>query len=125
MPRLKVVSAALLLAVVAVAAVLPLAAAGAARAGCHCAVRMACCEDGTCRMGGDEAPADGLEWRPCRREAPASAAAPLDTFEKALKRDFFEGRERATAARLAELHPTRTHPEPPGPATPPPRLFSF
>jgi hypothetical protein len=125
MSRLKVASAAFLLAVVAAAAVLPLAATGAARGGCHCAVRMACCEDGTCTMGGDESPADGPEWRTCRREAPAAAATPLDSFERALKRDFFEGRERANAARLADLSADRTRPAAPAPATPPPRTFSF
>jgi hypothetical protein len=125
MPRLKVFSAAFLLALVAISAILPIAAAGAARKGCHCAVRMACCEDGTCRMGGDEAPADGPEWRTCRREAPAAQAAPLDAFERALQRDFFEGRDRATNARLADLAAVRPRSGAPGPATPPPRIFFF
>jgi hypothetical protein len=124
MPRLKAAAAALLLAL-ATAAVLPLAAASVARHGCHCAVRMACCEDGTCTMGGDEPPADGPEWRTCRREAPATAATPLNAFERALKRDFFEGRERATGARLADLAATRPRADAPGPATPPPRLLPF
>ena len=125
MPRVKVFSAALLLALVAIAAVLPIAAAGAARKGCHCAVRMACCEDGTCRMGGDESPANGPEWRTCRREAPATATTPLDAFERALQRDFFEGRDRATAPRLTDLAAARPRSDAPGPATPPPRFFSF
>jgi hypothetical protein len=122
---MKVFSAALLLALVAIAFVLPIAAAGVSRKGCHCVVRMACCEDGTCRMGGDEAPADGPEWRTCRREAPAAQAAPLDALERALKKDFFEGRERAALTRLADLAVTRLRSDAPGPATPPPRLFSF
>jgi len=125
MPRLKAAAAALLVALMAAASVLPLAAAGAARRGCHCAVRMACCEDGTCTMGGDEPPADGPEWRTCRREAPAALTAPLDAFERALNRDFLEGRERAASSRLADLAAARLRSDEPDPATPPPRDFSF
>lgn len=125
MPRFKVLPAAFLLALVAIAAVLPIAAAGVSRTGCHCAVRMACCEDGTCRMGGDEAPADGPEWRTCRREAPVTAATLLDSFERALKRDFFEGRKRSASSRLTDLAAARLRSDAPGPATPPPRFFSF
>jgi hypothetical protein len=117
--------AALLVVFAVVAAVLPLAGAGVAHHGCHCAVRMACCEDGTCTMAGDEPPADGPEWRTCRREAPATAATLLDAFERALKRDFFEGRDRATSSRLADLATTRPRARAPLPATPPPRLSSF
>ncbi len=70
-PRPKAVPA-LLLVFVAAAAVLPLAASGTSRHGCHCPIRMACCENGTCTMSGSEPPATGPEWRTCRREAPAS-----------------------------------------------------
>ena len=125
MHRLRRVSAAFLLAFAATAAMLPLAAASAARLGCHCAVRMACCEDGTCRMGGDEAPANGPEWRTCRREAPMTAATLLDSFERALKRDLFEGRKRSASSRLTDLAAAPLRSDAPGPATPPPRLFSF
>jgi hypothetical protein len=125
MRRLKTAVAALLLALVAAAAVLPLAAGGATQRGCHCAIRMACCEDGTCRMGLDEAPADGPEWRTCRREAPAALAACLDAFERALKRDFFEVGRRESGSRIADLLVAPPRPEAPGPATPPPRDFSF
>ena len=125
MPRLRVISSAFLLALVAIAAILPIAASGAARGGCHCAVRMACCEDGTCRMGGDEAPANGPEWRTCRREAPATAATLLDSLERALKRNLFEGRKRAASSRLADVAATRPRSGAPDPATPPPRLFSL
>ncbi|HVO50611.1 MAG TPA: hypothetical protein VMV60_06435 [Thermoanaerobaculia bacterium] len=124
MPRLRPAATALLLAFVVAAAVLPLAASGE-RHGCHCAVRMACCENGTCTMGGDEPPADGPEWRTCRREAPASAAAPLDAFERAVKGDFFEGRQRVAPSPLADLAATRPRSNAPGPATPPPRALSF
>jgi hypothetical protein len=76
-------------------------------------------------MDGDEAPADGPEWRTCRREAPVTAAAPLDAFERALREGSFKGKERATVARLAELHPGRPRSGAPAPVTPPPRFFSF
>jgi hypothetical protein len=122
MHRLRQVSAALFLALVAATAVLPLAASTAARHGCHCPVKMQCCEDGTCTMGGDEAPADGPEWRTCRRDAPAVQAGPLDAFERAsLKRGFFEGRERTASSRLADLAATRPRYGAPVPAAPPPR----
>jgi hypothetical protein len=123
MHRLRQFSAALLLALVAAAAVLPLAASTATRRGCHCPVKMQCCEDGTCTMGGDESPATGPEWRTCRREA-QSIATPLDVFERAL-RNSIGGKGRGTAARLAELHPTGARSTAPDPATPPPRSFSF
>jgi hypothetical protein len=123
--RVRVVSTALLLVLLGAAAVLPIAAAGATRAGCHCAVRMACCEDGTCTMDGPERPADRPEWRTCRRETPASTAVSLEAFERALRRDFFEGRMRASAARFADLPVVPPRASAPIPATPPPRSFSF
>ena len=122
MHRLDQISAALLLALVAVTAVLPLASARGERRGCHCVARMMCCEDGTCRMGGDDVPATGPEWRTCRRESQAAQAGPFDAFERAsLKRDFLEGRERAASSRLADLAATRPRYGAPVPATPPPR----
>lgn len=124
MPRLKKPAATLLLALVAAAGILPLAAAGAARRGCHCAVRMACCEDGTCTMGRDEPPATNPEWRGCRREAPTAATTPLDAFERALTSSNDDESER-DAGRIADGTSVRTRPNAPDPATPPPRLFSF
>ncbi|HQQ78713.1 MAG TPA: hypothetical protein PLB01_15270 [Thermoanaerobaculia bacterium] len=124
MQRVKALSAALLLALVAAAAVLPLVAAGAARGGCHCAVRMACCEDGTCMMGGDEQPADGPEWRTCRREAPAGSMNPLDSYERALK-SFFEWKRASATASLDDIPVAPGRAASSCPATPPPRLFSF
>src|SRR5271169_2768653 len=122
MRRLREVSAALLLALVATAAVLPLAAARAERHGCHCRVRMACCEHGTCTMAGSESPPAGPEWRTCRRELPARPS--LDAFERALKSSF-EGEDREPATRSAELRPTRPRTGAPNPDPPPPRVFSF
>jgi hypothetical protein len=119
------VAAALLLAFISSAAILPLASSGARRHGCHCPVRMACCENGTCTMSGAEPPATGPEWRTCRREAPASAATLLDAFERAVRKDFLERRERESGARVADLLVARLRSDAPGPATPPPRVFSF
>jgi|SRR5664279_1355752 hypothetical protein len=124
MHRLREVSAALLLALVATAAVLPVAAAGAARRGCHCAVRMACCEDGTCTMGRDEPPADGPEWRSCRRDAPAATTLPLDAFERALSGTSTDANARMVG-RIGAILPARPHSTSLLPATPPPRLVSF
>ncbi len=124
MRRLKVASAALLLSLVAAGAVLPLAAAGAGHRGCFCTVRMACCEEGTCAMGGDEPPATNPEWRRCRREAPSDAETALDAFERALTSSAEEKSARI-GSRVAEVSIACTHPTAPGPATPPPRPLSF
>lgn len=116
-------SAALLLVVVAAVSVLPFAAAGAEhRGGCHCVVRMDCCEDGTCPMGGPEPPATGLEWRTCRREAPATT--PIDAFDGALP-ESTPGSNFETSAPIAAMSPDRTHLASPIPTTPPPRFLSF
>lgn len=119
MHRLNQVPAALLLALVAVTAVLPLATASGGRRGCHCVVRMMCCEDGTCTMGGDEPPAAGPEWRTCRREAPATATA-IDAFERALTESSGD-RDRRNTSNLAAASPASPRFTPPIPATPPPR----
>lgn len=124
MHRLREASAALLLALVATAAILPLAAARTERRGCHCAVRMACCEDGTCTMGGDEPPATDPEWRGCRREAPAAAARPLDAFDRALPNTSRAGVAQPRR-RIAEVSTGRPKTTAIIPAVPPPRLFSF
>src|ERR1019366_7050016 len=119
MHRLREASAALLLALVATAAILPLTAAHPGHRGCHCAVRMACCEEGTCTMGGDEPPATSPEWRSCRREAPAAAATPLDAFERALT-DSGEEERILAPGRAAEVPTGRLRAAAPYPATPPP-----
>ena len=124
MHPLREVSAAFLLALVATAAILPLAASRDERRGCHCAVRMACCEDGTCTMGGDEPPASSQEWRSCRREAPASAPTPLEAFDRALA-ETSEAGDAQPGVRIAEVSTGRPRPAAAIPATPPPRLFSF
>lgn len=119
MHLLRQVSAVLLLALAVALAVLPLAAASTERRGCHCVVRMACCKDGTCTMGGDEPPASGPEWRRCRREAPATATS-IDAFERALTESpqGHDPRITASVAAVALASPRFTQPIP---ATPPPR----
>jgi hypothetical protein len=116
-------SAALVVALVLVAAVLPLATAGGGRRGCHCVVRMACCEDGTCTMGGDAAPSTGPEWRTCRREAPAATTS-IDVFERALTQTSQEATA-PSARTLALVVADAVHARVSSPATPPPRSFSF
>jgi len=124
MSRLRLISSAILLALMVTAAVLPLAAARAAGKGCHCPVKMACCKDGTCPMAGHEPPADGPEWRTCRREAVGTASAPLDPFERALMNSG-EAAPRRPVGEAAAVHSDRPRSTTPGPATLPPRSLSF
>ena len=119
MHRLSRVLAALLLAFLAATAVLPVAAESAETRGCHCVVRMACCEDGTCLMGEPEPPATGPEWRTCRREAPATTTS-VDAFERALL-DIAEERDTPATGSTAAISPGLSHSASPIPATPPPR----
>jgi len=123
MHRLRRVSAALLLPLALAAVVLPLTVAGAERHGCHCAVRMACCEEGTCTMGGEEPPATGPEWRTCRREAPAATTS-IDVFERAVTQTSQEATA-PSARTLALVVADAVHARVSSPATPPPRSFSF
>ncbi|HEX7528520.1 MAG TPA: hypothetical protein VF425_05375 [Thermoanaerobaculia bacterium] len=123
MHRLRQVSAALLLALVAGTAVLPLAAASAGRRGCLCLVKMGCCEGGTCTMGGNEPPATRPEWRTCQREAPAVTPT-NDAFERALANVPTEA-VRPSAQLLARVLTDPFHARIPSPSTPPPRFFSF
>lgn len=123
MPRPRAVSSVVLLAFLMMAAVLPLAARGSDK-GCHCPVKMACCEDGTCTMGGDEPPADGPEWRTCRREAAGTAPSPLDAFERALTSSN-EVTPQRPVTEAAAVDPCRLASTASGPTSPPPRVFSF
>ena len=114
--------AVLFVAFAAATALLPLAAAGAVERGCHCVVRMDCCKDGTCPMGGPEPPATGPEWRTCRREAPATT--PINAFDRALP-ESTPGSDFLTSALIVATSPNRTQLAFPIPATPPPRFVSF
>ncbi len=122
MHRLRQVSAALLLALAAGTAVLPVAAANVGSRGCLCLVRMGCCEDGTCAMSGDEPPATRPEWRTCQRAAPAAAPA-NDAFERALPNVSHEA-VKPGARPLARVANDPFRARIPSPSTPPPR-FSF
>lgn len=115
-------AAALLLPLALAAVFLPLAAAGAERHGCHCVVRMICCEEGTCTMG-DEPPATGPEWRTCRRGA-SSALTSIDAFERALTTTAYQGDD-SSAGRLTSVIPSAARYTEHIPATPPPRFVSF
>jgi hypothetical protein len=120
MHRLRNSSAALLLAVVAAVSALPFAAAGETPGGCHCVVRMECCEDGTCTMGAYEPPAAGPEWRTCRREQ-AATTTPVDAFERALMSETDDSASRPTGQIVAHS-PRLKHFAATDPSTPPPRF---
>jgi hypothetical protein len=124
MTRIRLIASAFLLALLVTGAVLPLAAAGAAGAGCHCKVRMACCEEGTCPMGGHEAPAEGPEWRTCRREASATAPPPLDAFDRALMTSV-DATRLPPVGEAAAIDPAHPRSATFVPTTPPPRSLSF
>lgn len=123
MHRLRQVSAAFIPALVTGTAVLPLAAANAGPHGCLCLVKMGCCEDGTCTMGGDEPPATRPEWRTCQREAPAVTPT-NDAFEQALANVPTEA-VRPNARPLARVTNDPFHARIESPSTSPPRFFSF
>ena len=46
------------------------------RHGCHCPVKMACCEAGLCHGGMDSTPSSGPSWSGCRDEAPLRPRLP-------------------------------------------------
>lgn len=116
-----------LVAVIAAALLLPLASLARlsppadAPHGCHCPVKMACCEAGLCH--GETEPSSVPSWSGCRDEAPHRAAVPppSTTFDGALLGGTSpdgcapESPLFGTAPRLAE-------PGGPAPAIPPPRL---
>lgn len=71
-----------LVAIVAATLLLPLVALArvsrprAEPHGCHCPVKMACCEAGLCHGDMDPQPSSGPSWSGCRDEAPNGSAAP-------------------------------------------------
>jgi hypothetical protein len=92
------------------------------RHGCHCPVKMACCEAGLCHGDADAAPSGGLSWSACRDEAPQRAAvpAPSTALDSALLPASASGvsENRST---IAFVTPVRADAAGPAPATPPPR----
>jgi len=121
MNALRRLSALTVVAIALAATLLPIAKS-AERRGCHCLVRMACCEDGTCTMG-DEPPASGPEWRTCRRETSAAATS-IDIFDRALT-DAAEEDDASSTERVMSVVPVAVQPTEHIPATPPPRGLSF
>lgn len=122
-------SAGALLAVLAATLLSPLAALARtlprpAPHGCHCPVKMACCEAGLCHAD-DPAPGSGPSWSGCRDEAPDRAAtpAPSSTFDAALLpvSDSVTGDD---GSPVRSVEATRAIAPARDPATPPPRRSS-
>lgn len=123
--------AAALLAILAATLLLPLgtlATAGAPESaphGCHCPVKMACCEAGLCHRDEDATPTSGPSWSGCRDEAPAPSSPPAPS--SALDSALLTGS--GTAARDDGARADLVVPAPASacetaPATPPPRSSS-
>jgi len=90
--------------------------------GCHCPVKMACCEAGLCHTEDEAAPSSGPSFTGCRDEAPgrAEVPAPSTAFDGALLLDG-DDRSEETGAPALWMAPSRVGPSAPVPATPPPR----
>jgi len=114
-----VLAATLLLPVAALARV---AAPSAFTHGCHCPVKMACCEAGLCHGEMDTEPSDGPSWSGCRDEAPhrATVPPPSTAFDGALLPD---PASRADDPRSLPpfVAPGGADAPGPTPSTPPPR----
>jgi hypothetical protein len=118
-----------LVAVLAATLLLPLAALarisppGVEKHGCHCPVRMACCEAGLCHGEMDTGPSSGPSWSGCRDEAPHRAAVPSPStaFDGALL-VASSPRARTPGAPFSYLPARFVEASGPAPATPPPRL---
>ena len=119
-----------LVAVLAATLLLPLAALarlsppGVGKHGCHCPVKMACCEAGLCHGETDTEPSSGPSWSGCRDEAPHRAAvpAPSTAFDGALLVESLP-RAEASGAPISFLPVSFGGPDGPAPAIPPPRIF--
>jgi hypothetical protein len=117
-----------LVAVIAATLILPFAALArpskpaAGPHGCHCPVKMACCEAGLCHGDMDTEPPAAPSWSGCRDEAPDRTAvpAPSTSFDGAL---LVESASHAadTGAPVSFVAPTRADASGPAPAIPPPR----
>lgn len=117
-----------LVAVLAATLLLPLAALARSSApavkphGCHCPVKMACCEAGLCHGDMDPEPSSSPSWSGCRDEAPDRTAvpAPPNAFDGALLADVSPlASETGVPASL--VVPAAAGVSGPSPATPPPR----
>lgn len=121
-------SAGALLAVLAATLLLPLATLARVQSsksgphGCHCPVKMACCEAGLCHGDMDSTPSSGPSWSGCRDEAPlpSAAPAPASAFDGAL---LSESAPRAdeTGARISCSERICAESRGTPPAIPPPR----
>lgn len=117
-----------LVAVLAATLLLPLAslarvgASSPGKHGCHCPVKMACCEAGLCHGDMDAEPSSGPSWSGCRDEAPHRAAVPSPStaFDGALIAESSPCAE-PTGARLTSLPARFVEADGPAPAIPPPR----
>jgi hypothetical protein len=90
--------------------------------GCHCPVKMACCEAGLCHGDMESEPSAGASWSGCRDETPHRAAVlfPSAAFDGALLREAAPAAAEAGTP-ITFVTPERGDALPPDPATPPPR----
>ncbi len=91
--------------------------------GCHCPVKMACCEAGLCHAEEEAPPSSGPSFTGCRDEAPgrAEVPAPSTAFDGALLLDA-DDRSVEPGAPALSVAPRRLGTSVPVPATPPPRV---
>ena len=92
------------------------------RHGCHCPVKMACCEAGLCHGDMDTSPSSSPSWSGCRDEAPLQAAlpAPSTAFDGALLPEP-AARPSGTFFRVPLVAAAGPEASGPPPAAPPPR----
>ena len=117
-----------LLAVLAATLLFPVAAFARAAPrpashGCHCPVKMACCDAGLCHADvEDRSPGSGPSWSGCRDAAPNEHGAPPPStaLDFALLPDDAPATPEAASGAVL-LSPAAPDFAGPGPATPPPR----
>ncbi len=90
--------------------------------GCHCPVKMACCEAGLCHGDMEPEPSADPSWSGCRDEAPHRAVVPPPSaaFDGALLLGAAPAAPEAGVP-ISFVTPERGDALPPDPATPPPR----
>ncbi len=121
-------SAGALVAVLAATLLLPVFALARATAppapshGCHCPVKMACCEAGLCHGDMDTEPSADPSWSGCRDEAPHRAIVPPPSaaFDGALLLGAAPAAPEAGTP-TSFVTPAGGDAPRPGPPTPPPR----